>query len=669
LRIVVESSALTDVGIFTVTEGKIKGIQEELDSCWAVLGEVYGRIAPLNKLNLRLRRVRSNLRAPSIIDQLPFIPYNISLESARSDLLKLLIEPLYGDSPAIGIRELVQNAIDAIREFEFIVSKKPSLLDVDREKLDGDVVVFFKKDDKDEVWITVADRGIGMTWETVSKYYLTAGASFRKSDAWKKEFTDETGKSKVLRSGRFGIGILSAFLLGNRVMVSTRNLEEPEDRGIQFEFGIEDTNIELRWIKRSIGTTISVKSSESILSRLHKYKYYYSSYFYEDNWDWYCLDKPVLIRLDRYGKKIKSGYRFPSEHGPLPSDWHRIQSPAYQSIDWSYSGSGSKLVCNGIRIPRGAIDLKKEFSHLDYPYRKELILKSPNVSVFDPDGRLPLNLARDSLARESTGFESLLADDVCRNFIAFCLTKGPLDRILIKDHWRDYTELKYPGCYSDFPMGHFFDSRQGFGLSDAWNVSQFSSTKCLLIRKKRFDYSMSEELIEDTLSRYDIIFASASDSTLTGFDSWHRKLLNHNSNECLPIFKNIDLKGFRTIMPNEWYSRLVDKQPKFIMNYTKLEKSYDFGTAFTVGHCSKPDPDFVDLVKNLKNEDFSYESITEIYLTTFEEYPAPGRISQMWKEVIGGPIIPFDKLKRQKIIAQMDDKFSRHLAEWTSKED
>lgn len=159
----------------------------------AVLGEVYGRFAPLNQLGLRLRRVRSNLRDPSILKQLPFVPSKAGLESARAELLKLLIEPLYRDDPSIGVRELIQNAVDAVRELHFIINKNPSLAAENLADLESDVVVNFEKDEEEYIWITVSDRGIGMTWETVCKYYLTAGASFRRSDAWKKDFTDESG--------------------------------------------------------------------------------------------------------------------------------------------------------------------------------------------------------------------------------------------------------------------------------------------------------------------------------------------------------------------------------------------------------------------------------------------------------------------------------------------
>jgi hypothetical protein len=46
------------------------------------------------------------------------IPEKIAFEAANADLLKLLVAPLYGNDPSIGVRELIQNAIDAVREYE-----------------------------------------------------------------------------------------------------------------------------------------------------------------------------------------------------------------------------------------------------------------------------------------------------------------------------------------------------------------------------------------------------------------------------------------------------------------------------------------------------------------------------------------------------------------------
>ena len=264
LHVVIDPSLLPDIETYATIEEKVQGVQQ-LDSCRPVLGEVYGRYPPLNRLALKIRRIRSDLRQPLIVNRLPFVPHKASLESSKSDLLKLLIAPLYGDVPGIGVSELLQNSIDAVKELEYTVKKSPHLAPIEQENLPGNVFINFEQDKDENLWIVVNDQGIGMTWETVRKYYLTAGASFRQSNVWKKTFIDdESNTSQVLRSGRFGVGILAAFLLGDRVHVSTRYVESPREKGICFEFGMDDTTIELRWENRSMGTTVKVKLNTDV---------------------------------------------------------------------------------------------------------------------------------------------------------------------------------------------------------------------------------------------------------------------------------------------------------------------------------------------------------------------------------------------------------------------
>jgi hypothetical protein len=105
------------VKVFVKAERLVRDIQRELDESWAVLGEVYGARDHLPKLGLAIRRVKSNLDdRRKLAKELPFIPDNISFSTADADLLRLLVGPLYNYDSSIGIRELLQNAVDAVRE-------------------------------------------------------------------------------------------------------------------------------------------------------------------------------------------------------------------------------------------------------------------------------------------------------------------------------------------------------------------------------------------------------------------------------------------------------------------------------------------------------------------------------------------------------------------------
>lgn len=679
LRVIIEPSALPDVSTLSIVEEKLTNVQQELDSCWAVLGEVYGRIPPLNKLTMKIRRVQSDIREPFKINQLPYVPFKASLESTRADLLKLLIEPLYGNNPGIGVRELVQNAVDAVREFNFIIKEMPDTTTIDRENLDSDVVVSFEKDDEDNYWVRIADRGIGMTWQTVCKYYLTAGASFRQSGAWKKIFTSESGESQILRSGRFGIGVLAAFLLGGRVRVSTRHIDEPADKGIEFEFGLDDTIIELRWKKKAVGTTVAVRTTSNIIEKLKTSE----SYREQDLWDWYFLKNPKLLVKDLGGEILESKYKMPGCDDSLPIDWHCIKAPGLQAVNWTYRNVPN-LTCNGMLIGRGSIsiercfdykygerDIKRINSYYWYQARTHICLDAPNVSVFDPNGYFPLNLARSEITREPVELEELLADDVSRNFIAFCLCKGPNNHLLTDTESSSFERIKYPGK-QNYHYGNnpnlFFDTPDGFGLSDPYYVSQHNSLPGLIIRLRNLSLKISKSTRNIVMKNYDYIMGMQTGDTLGEFDNWYKSLtISEYAGTPLPIFRGITVNGFRLLMSRTWYDRFTYKQPQYILSHHKIEFEDSNIVVFTIGNCLGDGEKLLSLANDLVDNKIEIDSLTESYISSTTVQPEPCRIAQIWQEAIGGPIIPFDKEKRQKIIDKLDDKFKRHIEQWSSK--
>ena len=667
LYIAVQPQALSDVMTFTVVEEKITGIQRELDACWAVTGEVYGRFPPLNNLSIKIRRVKSDLRQTSITSKLQFVPYKASLESARADLLKLLIGPLYGNHPGIGIRELIQNSIDAVRELEYILKKISQEIKIEREELGGDIVVALERDKNGGYWVAVADKGVGMTWQTIKNFFLTAGASFRQSDAWKNRFTDDSGSSRILRSGRFGIGVLAAFLIGNRVQVMTRHAEEPEDRGVQFEFGLNDINIEMKWIKRKVGTTIKVKTTEAIIKELMKISPSYSV----EEWDWYCLKRPKLVRIDLNGKEKVQKYKIPGIDSQLPDYCHRISVPRLQAVDWTFSKTFPRIACNGIKIPMGSINTARCYGLKAYNYNNHLYFAEPNVSIYDSDGVLPINLSRDKIDDTYIELSSLIADDICRNFLAFSIIFGPKDSILENGQFPLFVFPQYPGF--DFSrrlvkssFGIFFSTKEGFGLTDSWNLSKYVPSKALLIKTSAKQFAAIPGYITKLmLSAYKVIFGASTDSTLGAFDGWHRSLvasfLDYGG---LRPFSGIKIGGLRCLMPLTWFERFLDKQVKYIINIHRLEYKSNDWAIMAFGDVEGNGDDLIQLSEKFGSNKLNFQSLTEVYMNENKEPLMPGQIAKIWKQTLGAPIIPFDTSSRQDIADKLDESFARHLIEW-----
>jgi len=131
-----------DVATFLKLKRLLQSIQAEVDASWAILGEVYGPVEPLRTLGLTIRRIRSNIDDEAeFAKKVPFIPCHAVFDSAGADLLKLLIAPLYGDRPEIGIRELLQNAVDARLELEDYLAHNPSTPTPELADQDSDVLI------------------------------------------------------------------------------------------------------------------------------------------------------------------------------------------------------------------------------------------------------------------------------------------------------------------------------------------------------------------------------------------------------------------------------------------------------------------------------------------------------------------------------------------------
>ena len=198
-------------------------------------------------------------------------------------MLKLLVRPLYGNEPAYGIRELVQNALDAVQELWALRAKHPDLKVPQQIEQDADVEVWLSdQDETGHALLTVSDRGVGMTVDVIKNYYLKASASFRYSDEWRKEFeTDppesEGGsrvRSRVPRSGRFGIGVLAAFLLGDEIEVATKHVLA--EKGIRFRTSLSSGPISLDFDNDdslAVGTTVKVRVDRETYQKLIQDQY------------------------------------------------------------------------------------------------------------------------------------------------------------------------------------------------------------------------------------------------------------------------------------------------------------------------------------------------------------------------------------------------------------
>ena len=145
--------------------------------------------------------------------------YRITLD--QDQVMELFVgENLYSD-PAVFVRELIQNAIDAVRTRKQMDRSLPS-------DWTGQINIRTWSE-RGYHWFRIEDNGIGMTEDIIRNYFLKVGRSYYNSDEFRKEKHQCKADPDYTPVSRFGIGILSCFMgdkKTNRVEVSTKHFSE-----------------------------------------------------------------------------------------------------------------------------------------------------------------------------------------------------------------------------------------------------------------------------------------------------------------------------------------------------------------------------------------------------------------------------------------------------------
>jgi molecular chaperone HtpG len=669
-----------DVDTFLRLKGWLAGIQEELDSSWAVLGEIYGRLEELRPLGLVIRRVRSNLDdARSFGEMVEYVPRRIQFNIARSEILKLLIRPLYGDRPEVGIRELLQNSVDAVRELWDLQEHNPQYKAADLIGQEADVVIWL--DEPDETGLatfTISDRGVGMTEEIITDYFLKVGASYRHSEAWAKQHEhadagDGEGsaphlKSRVLRSGRFGIGVLAAFLLGDEIEVSTRHATSP--RGLRFTTRLDSEAIELRHDDSlRVGTTLRTRVSAETYERLT------AGYPGVRGWDWYCLDRPSVLRLvGRAREPQEQEFHVPDLGKELPAGWYEVQAPDFQAVHFSLKGRYSGLICNGLAIKTGA-SLASVRGFVGNPSDYGLGLQSPLISVFDPDGNLPLDLTRSGLTSDVLVPEITPAR---RHYIlAYLLANSPTSRSSLAlppdlPIYGHRTPSKRPGISAVPGAEPLFFTAEGTAVSRPWNVRRAGIRNgCVLVTSTEGPIPLPPQF-----EAYDAAFVINKDGYYGGeFPGTDlMETLIYGSIDNLPIV------GVRVVVrrayaaeflkhyvgPDALYaSEPLAPYESFYWQGQRLREEWSDAEWVSLVY-GEPGPPLSD-AKTLAftdelAEQLPFPGVAEWFFgERGETIPAPEDDELGWEEVIGHPVIPYDPEERRKKLARAYEFLAPYL--------
>jgi hypothetical protein len=231
-------------------------IDSELLECKQLIRNFPAQFSPY-RLDLPDRVDRSRLGPAGNA----YIYHDLEFSLSRDEIVRLLLlEKLYRH-PSLCVRELLQNALDALRYRKAL----HSCSGIDWKE--GKVEMRHTTDDNGYEIISCRDNGIGMDEGTVTSFLCKVGRSFYRSPQFEQERLEfRKHDCDFDPVSQFGIGFMSCFMLGDRILIQTRR-----DYGAGREYGrslmIEINGLSSMVVIKEGLATLEVGTTVTIVSR------------------------------------------------------------------------------------------------------------------------------------------------------------------------------------------------------------------------------------------------------------------------------------------------------------------------------------------------------------------------------------------------------------------
>ena len=144
-----------------------------------------------------------------------FLPKGFEFGLDHAKIPDLLTGHTIYNNSTVVVRELVQNSIDAVRLQSHIDKSDPSIF--------GEINIYWNPSAR---VLEIKDNGTGMSQEIIERHLLRVGSSRYQDAQFKERYQHFSPIS------RFGIGVLSVFMIADTIDITTCHLEQDDARQI-----------------------------------------------------------------------------------------------------------------------------------------------------------------------------------------------------------------------------------------------------------------------------------------------------------------------------------------------------------------------------------------------------------------------------------------------------
>ena len=217
-------------------------IDKELSSCNNIITSINDFNRNRGKttfIKIPFKVDRSKIETKKDIDGQPIYLYReTQFNLSKNQVIDLLMgTKLYGD-PEVALRELLQNSIDACLLRQALENSWGT-------QYTPQILIKYSTENNEDI-LEIIDNGTGMDQNIIDSYYSKVGSSFYVSS----EFYDlkSQANANFTPTSRFGIGILSCFMVADTLVVDTRRVYGPHDSSTPINITIEGQE-SIFWIK------------------------------------------------------------------------------------------------------------------------------------------------------------------------------------------------------------------------------------------------------------------------------------------------------------------------------------------------------------------------------------------------------------------------------------